>query len=100
MKLIELNISKITELCRRYKVSTLAVFGSILTEHFNDKSDVDFAVTFEKDVTYLSYSDNFFSLYYGLKNIFGREVDLIDESSIKNKYFQAELNETKRVIYG
>lgn len=100
MKLIELNIAKIQELCKRYKVRTLAVFGSILTDHFNAESDVDIAITFEKDVTYLTYSDNFFGLYYGLKNIFGREVDLVDESSVKNPYFRDELNETKQLIYG
>lgn len=30
MKLIELNIAKITELCKKYRVKSLAVFGSIL----------------------------------------------------------------------
>ena len=47
MKLIELNINTIIELCRKYKVKTLAVFGSILTDKFNEKSDVDLLVDFE-----------------------------------------------------
>lgn len=100
MKLIELNISQIIELCRRYKVKTLAVFGSILTDRFTDESDVDIAITFENEVTYHTYADNFFGLYYGLKNLFAREVDLVDESSVRNPYFREELNETKRLIYG
>lgn len=100
MKLIELNISKIHELCKQYRVKTLAVFGSILTDKFNKDSDIDFAITFDQDVTYHTYSDNFFGLYYGLKKIFGREIDLVDESSVKNPYFQDELNETKQLIYG
>lgn len=100
MKLIEINISKIIELCKLYRVKTLAVFGSILTERFNDDSDVDFSFTFEDDVTYHTYSDNFFGLYYGLKELFGREIDLVDETSLKNKYFIEELKETKCLIYG
>lgn len=42
MKLIELNIDKIIALCKKYKVAKLWVFGSILTDHFNESSDVDF----------------------------------------------------------
>lgn len=87
-------------LCKQYRVKTLAVFGSILTDRFNDESDVDFSFTFEDDVNYLTYSDNFFGLYYGLKKLFGREIDLVDESALKNKYFKAELEGTKQLIYG
>ena len=35
MKLIELNLNRILELCRKHKVKSLAVFGSILTDRFN-----------------------------------------------------------------
>ena len=48
MKLIELNLKKIIELCRLHKVKSLAVFGSILTDRFNDESDVDFLIDFEQ----------------------------------------------------
>lgn len=100
MKLIEVNISKIIALCKQYKVKSLSVFGSILTDRFNDDSDVDLSFTFEDDVNYHTYSDLFFGLYYGLKALFGREIDLVDETAVKNPYFKIELNETKRLIYG
>lgn len=100
MKLIELNIAQITELCKKYGVKTLAVFGSILTDRFNDESDVDMLVHFNDDVTYHNYADNFFGLYHDLCSLFGREVDLVDETAVKNKYFKEELSETKRLIYG
>lgn len=100
MNLIELNISKIFELCKKYRVKTLAVFGSVLTERFNDNSDVDFLVNFDEDVTYHTYADNFFGLHESLRNLFDREIDLVDESAVKNKYFKEELDETKRLIYG
>lgn len=100
MKLIELHIKAIAALCEKYKVKSLAVFGSILTDRFRDDSDVDMLVDFDDDVNYLTYSDNFLGLYHGLREIFGREVDLVDESAVKNKYFKEELDETKRLIYG
>ena len=46
MKLIELNLEKIYELCRKYKAKTLSVFGSVLTDRFNENSDVDLLVKF------------------------------------------------------
>ena len=48
MNLIELNMDKIIALCKKYKVSKLFVFGSILTNRFNKESDVDFIVNFDK----------------------------------------------------
>ena len=76
------------------------VFGSILTARFNDKSDVDLLVNFNKDVDYLSYADNILDFYADLKALFGRNVDLVDESSIKNPYFKKEIERTKQLIYG
>lgn len=100
MRLIELNIAKIIELCRLYRVKSLAVFGSILTDRFNDNSDVDLLVNFEDGVTYHTYSDNFFGLYHALRSLFGREVDLVDETTIRNRYFKEEVDKTKHLIYG
>ena len=48
MKLIENNIQKIIDLCKKHKVHKLFVFGSILTNRFNDKSDIDLVVDFDK----------------------------------------------------
>lgn len=100
MKLIELNISKIIELCKKYRVKSLAVFGSILTEKFNNESDIDMIVNFDEDVTYQTYADNYFGLHDNLKILLGRDIDLVDESSINNKYFKEEIDETKYLIYG
>jgi len=100
MKLIELNLHRISELCKKYKVKTLSVFGSILTDRFNDESDVDLLVDFNSEINHNNYADNYFDFYYDLKSLFGREVDLVDETSIKNPYFRAEVDETKHLIYG
>ena len=75
------------------------VFGSILTSRFNDESDVDLLVNFSNELDYLSYADNILDLYADLKDLFGRNVDLIDESSIKNPYFKKEVAQTKQLIY-
>lgn len=103
MNLIELNIEKIFELCRKHRVKTLSVFGSILTDKFNDNSDVDFLVDFEPsnpDSTDFDYLDNYIDLAESLENVFGRKVDLVVEKVLRNKYFIANVNRTKQLIYG
>lgn len=101
MKLIELNIQRIIELCQKYKVKALYVFGSILTPRFNDQSDVDFAVSFDKEKISLDdYADNFFSLQFDLETIFNRPVDLVCYDAITNPIFRQELDETKYQLYG
>ena len=103
MKLIELNLEKIYELCRKYKVKTLSVFGSILTDRFNDESDVDLLVNFlpyDPDNLEFDYVTNYIDLVESLESLFGRKVDLVVESSLRNQYFIANVNRTKQLIYG
>lgn len=99
MKLIEMNIDKIVALCKKYKVAKLWVFGSILTPRFNDRSDVDFSVVFHYDQIQDLFV-TFFDFIEELQALLGRKVDLVDETAIRNNYFRAELNNTKKLIYG
>lgn len=101
MKLIEMNLHRIFDLCRKHKVRSLAVFGSILTDRFNDQSDVDLLVDFEPiDHNSFDYVDNYFGFRDALESIFNRKVDLIEEKSLRNKYFIANISRTKQLIYG
>lgn len=101
MKLIELNLQRIIDLCRLHKVKSLAVFGSILTDTFNDNSDVDLLVNFEPtDPDKFDYVTNYFGFRDALENLFNRKVDLTEEKGLRNKYFIANVNRTKQMIYG
>ena len=101
MKLIELNLQRILDLCRMHRVKTLAVFGSILTDRFNDRSDVDLLVDFESvDHETFDYVSNYFDFRDALERIFMRKVDLIDEKGLRNKYFIWNINRTTQIIYG
>lgn len=89
------------EICRRFHVRRLWVFGSILTNRFNDNSDVDFCVDFDKSkINLMDYADNFFDFQYALEDVFGRKVDITEDSAVRNPYFRQELDETRKLIYG
>lgn len=101
MKLIEMNLQRILELCRMHKVKTLSVFGSILTDRFTDSSDVDLLVDFEPvDHDTFDYVSNYFSLRDALELLFGRKVDLIEYGNNLNPIFKALVDKKKRLIYG
>ncbi len=101
MKLIELNLQRIFDLCRSHRVKSLSVFGSILTDRFNDRSDVDLLVDFEPaDPDKFDYVSNYFSFRDALELLFNRKVDLIEAKGLRNKYFIANINRTKQLIYG
>lgn len=101
MKLIEINLQRIFDLCRQYKVKSLAVFGSILTDRFNDRSDVDLLVDFDTtNHEEWDYVKNYFDLRDALEALLGRKVDLVVGKGLRNKYFIANINRTKQLIYG
>src|SRR4051812_13690407 len=91
---------EIAELCRRYHVRRLELFGSATGDQFNpESSDVDFTVEFEP-LERSDYSDAYFGLLEGLELALGRPVDLITTRSIRNPYFKRRIEETRVPIYG
>ena len=93
------HIPQIKELCEQHKVDKLYAFGSVLTDLFNQDNDVDFSCTFKNDVPLFDYADNYFDFKYSLQDILEREVDLLKEKALKNRFFIQELNRTKQLIY-
>lgn len=102
MKLITDNIQRLRELCQKYHVRKMYVFGSILTDRFGADSDVDLSVDFNRDEINrkkLDWADLFFDFIHELEHLFRRKVDLVDEDCVKNKYFRRELDNTKILVY-
>lgn len=98
MKIIERYISIINELCIKYKVKNLFVFGSILTDRFGAESDIDFLVEFKKNEI-SDYFSNYYDLKEALEDLFKRAVDLVESQSLKNPYFIENVNSTKALVY-
>ncbi|MWB95039.1 nucleotidyltransferase [Flavobacterium sp. GA093] len=99
MNFLEHHIADISKLCKIYKVKSLYAFGSVLTDRFTDKSDVDLVVDFQP-LNVLDYSDNYFDFKFSLEETLKRPIDLLEEKAIKNPYFKQNLNKQKQLIYG
>lgn len=104
--LIQNNINAITNVFKQHHVKELFVFGSAARQiDFANASDVDLLVNFEalpdytnEEIFYLV--DNKEQLHEKLQEIFNREVDLIEEKNISNKYLRYFINKDKKLVYG
>jgi predicted nucleotidyltransferase len=99
MNYIEQYLTQIQQLCRKYKVSELFVFGSVLRDSFNQGSDIDFIVDF-LDISLEEYADNYFDLKFSLEELLQREVDLLEKKALRNPYLKESIDSTKRLVYG
>lgn len=91
--------AEIAELCRRYGVRRLELFGSAAFGNFDrHTSDLDFIVLF--DVLPPGERFNaFFGLKEGLEALFARPVDLLTEESIVNPYLRATIDASRTSLY-
>ena len=99
MELIKKNIDKIRSICKNHKVNTLYVYGSVLTNKYNKNSDIDFLVKF-RDVELFYYFENYMSFKENLEKVFKKNIDLLEEQTLKNPYLIASINRNKELIYG
>jgi len=81
----DIDRRRLAELCRRYHVARLEVFGSRATGTARPESDVDLLVTFEEGFTpsFLS-ADGFAALSLALEELFGRRIDLLTRDTVES----------------
>lgn len=94
------KIDDIRRLCREYGVKRLEVFGSAARgDDFNpETSDADFIVDFT-DWFSKPWLGVMFEFEDALKNVLGRDIDLIDDKALKNKYAIESVNRDRELIY-
>jgi predicted nucleotidyltransferase len=93
---IDVSLEALRDICHRYEVSELALFGSILRNDFRDESDIDVLVEFKPDaqIGFIALSH----MQRELATIFRRPVDLVPKAGLKPKIRQEVLS-TMKVLY-
>ncbi len=98
MNLLEQYKEPIEALCRKHKVKRLSVFGSILSDHFSEQSDIDFLVRFE-DVDLSGYADNYYEFKFSLQKLLQRPVVVVEEQAICNPFFKQSISAHQQLLY-
>ena len=79
---IDIPLDSIRAFCKRWQVSELALFGSVLRDDFGLASDVDVLVEFEEEARHTLF--DMVRMEEELQEIFGRQVDLLTRSGVEN----------------
>lgn len=92
-----LPLETLAEVCRRWRVRRLWAFGSVLGAEFRPTSDIDLLVEFlpEAEWGLLELAD----MQEELANLVGRQVDLIEKSTLENPYRRRAILETCVPLY-
>jgi predicted nucleotidyltransferase len=97
--IIEANLPALRELCRRFGVRRLDLFGSAATGRFDpSRSDLDFLVEFGETAA-PGFGGSYFGLLEALETLFSRKVDLLTEEGLQNPYRRRRIESEKRTLY-
>jgi predicted nucleotidyltransferase len=99
MGIVDGNREDLRMLCTLYNVEKMYLFGSALNSNFNKESDIDLLVTF-KSIELSKYFDNYMDFKESLEKLFGRDVDLVEEQTLRNPILINSINKSKELIYG
>jgi predicted nucleotidyltransferase len=95
VSLIAAKKIELSQLCKRFHVAKLELFGSATTDHFRpEASDLDFLVEFER-----GFEGGYFDFLFELESLFGRDVDLVMTAAIRNPYFLRAIAKQRTVLY-
>lgn len=93
---LTLPLSQIAEVCRRFEVRELSVFGSAVRGNMHPESDIDLLVEFAPDASIGLFE--FSAMERALGELLGRKVDLVSKRGLKPRIRPYVLKDA-RVIY-
>ena len=96
---IQLQLPLVIGLLKKHKIKRAFLFGSAVTEKFNDNSDIELLINFEDGLDPLEKGELLMDLQIALEDNLHRDIDLLTETALKNPYLIEELNEKKIKIY-
>ncbi len=93
------QLPEIVNILSKYNIKRAYLFGSACSGEFKDGSDVDFLVSFKAGLDPVEQGEEWWDLLFELEDYLQREVDLLTENSLKNRYFIESVNQKKQLIY-
>ena len=95
---IDLKTEQLEQLCKKFNVKELYLFGSATSDEFTADSDLDFIIKFNRQGCEGAF-DQFIDFEKELEQIYGRPVDLYHHKKFRNSIFQQEVERSKELLY-
>lgn len=97
LQLLDTHRAALIDLCKRWGIVELSIFGSALRDDFRPESDVDLLVVFEPNRR-LDFSD-LDAMEAGFAAVFGRRVDLVEKVGLRNPIRRRAILSSSRLLY-
>jgi predicted nucleotidyltransferase len=94
---ISISDAAVRDLCRRWKIKRLALFGSVLRDDFTADSDIDILVAFRDHAAWSLW--DWIEMTDEMRTLFGRDVDVFEESGLTNPFRRRKILSTREILY-
>ena len=78
---IDIPREAIRDFCKRWRITELSLFGSVLRDDFRSDSDIDVLVSFDESTEWTLF--DLVKMQDELAEIFGRKVDLVSRRGLE-----------------
>jgi uncharacterized protein len=97
--LIQDRIAALADPCIKHRLRRLALFGSATSPYFDPpRSDLDVLVEFQP-MPPAQHANSYFGLMEDVQRLFGRPIDLIEPSSIRNPSLRQAIIASQVILY-
>ena len=94
---VSLDYNEVINICKKYFIKELSLFGSSIRDDFTQNSDIDILVSFEQNLTITLF--DIIELEDELSKIFNKEVAILEKESLKNPIRKNKILSTREIIY-
>ena len=94
---IILKYEDIADLCQKYQVKELYLFGSAIREDFNEESDVDILISYKPEAKVSLFEE--VDLCNEISELIQRDVDIVDIEGLRNPIRREEILSTREIVY-
>ena len=91
------NYDDVINICKKYAIIELSIFGSSIRDDFNNNSDVDILVSFGKNSNITLF--DVMELENEFSKLLNKKVDIVEKESLKNAIRKNRILSTREIIY-
>jgi predicted nucleotidyltransferase len=98
---IKYDDAKLREICLRWKIKEISLFGSVLRDDFNSDSDIDILIEFLPEARITLFKHQL--LKEEFEDFFSKKVDLVSKSALlcsTNRFRKEGILSNTSLIYG
>jgi uncharacterized protein len=92
---LDIDESRLAEICERFQVAELLLFGSVLRDDFGPDSDIDVLYVLEDGAT---IGWEIVDLQQELERLFDRKVDLVSKNFLRPRFAAKVLPTAERIF--